>query len=1417
MKPTKRPLRSPLTARVLLRKVFFLCGRVILGTSIVVLLASRSLQAVNTPDYVATATGSLLTGGNWSLGTIPTVTNDADFAFGATTGIRTWNSGNLTVGSLSVQATTGTFSIQNANTGAVNSTLTLGGPGNLGNSVTIRQANDLLFVTSGSTLNLYGNNGGGGTGVMGVTLAQANGYFDIDGTSNIGAVISDGGSGYGFTKSGAGTLTLSGANTYTGTTRIARGTLALNFADTTFTSTAPTINIISSSSRLTFDGESTLALTGKSGSFTSQTFNGTTLNGFGFVTLAAGANNAGSGVVLNLGAITRNAGGGINITQPTVFTTISATNGVTTTTANNASGILGGWATVGNTDFATNNGTNIVAYSAYTALPTSGASSTTVYNGGSITLAGDLTTGAIKFTTAGTTTLGAFNLSVNGTNGGILTTAAETIDTTGGGVLSAGSGNELILGGSATMTISGNNLIGANSGSLTKINSNNVIISGANSYTGGTVINSGTVTAGSATSLGTGAITFHGGVLTSNAVITIANAIITTPGTIGFINPGSGLALSGAVTGSGGLTWQNNGNVGNIVMNGDFSQFTGTLSIDTTNNQTNKTIGGNTGATDNLGQATLQLTGGVGSNRRLGASGVVQVGALQSVPGAGTFIGGSYIVGALNTNTSYGGGGTSGNNTTFTKVGSGSLTLNNNAIMLGNIFLNVNGGSLVVDESNLTTPTGLYVATALNVGGGTYSLLAKSGTATSQGVNGLTVNAGNSAVNASQNGGSAGVLLQLAAITRNAGGTVDFTLPSGTNCATNAITTTTANNAAGILGGYATVGGADWAVSGASATVPISAFTGYTAMVTTGGSTTTNYSLAGAGTNLSGSVAINSLKVTDTGASQSLSLAGNNLTFTSALGGLLYAGGTSNAYTIFGGNGVDGAGIIGGGTAAGNEFIVNVKSGSTLTITAPIIKTGAASTGFLTTAGGGTLILNSATASAFSGTSNLNAGTVQITQDGNLGTGGLAMNGGMLQLAPGGTYGSGTLFSNNRGIALGNNGGTIDTNGSSVSYGGVITGGIVNSGSANTAGGFSFTKAGNGTLTLTNSHTYGGATVITGGVLSVSTLNVTEGAGGGVASGIGEAPNTAPYLVLNGGTLQYLGTSAAATDRQFTLGTSGGGLDSSSVSSANTLTWNGNTGSAGTAVNAVAMSGVGTRTFTVSGSNTGANTFGMILGDDGNGFATSVTKSGAGTWVFSGANTYTGPTSVTGGELIVSGSLNGTVNVSVASTATLASGATGSIATASSGNVSISGTLAPGDLGSVGTLTLAPGAGGKLNFLSGSTFNFTISGATSDLVNFSTSGDWLGGSGNVALTLTGITAADYGNTYTVFHNVNTTGFVFSSITGYDTADYLASFTQVGSDYQLSFSTIPEPNMGVSLFGGVGLLLVLRRRGNHSRA
>jgi autotransporter-associated beta strand protein len=109
--------------------------------------------------------------------------------------------------------------------------------------------------------------------------------------------------------------------------------------------------------------------------------------------------------------------------------------------------------------------------------------------------------------------------------------------------------------------------------------------------------------------------------------------------------------------------------------------------------------------------------------------------------------------------------------------------------------------------------------------------------------------------------------------------------------------------------------------------------------------------------------------------------------------------------------------------------------------------------------------------------------------------------------------------------------------------------------------------------------------------------------------------------------LRYAGTSAATTNRRFTLGTSGGGLDASSTSSSNTVTFSD--------TNAVTLTGTNTaRTLTLSGSNTGNNTLAAALGDNGTG-ATSVVKSGAGKWVLSGANTYSGTTDLQAGTLAI--------------------------------------------------------------------------------------------------------------------------------------------------------------------------------------
>lgn len=94
-------------------------------------------------------------------------------------------------------------------------------------------------------------------------------------------------------------------------------------------------------------------------------------------------------------------------------------------------------------------------------------------------------------------------------------------------------------------------------------------------------------------------------------------------------------------------------------------------------------------------------------------------------------------------------------------------------------------------------------------------------------------------------------------------------------------------------------------------------------------------------------------------------------------------------------------------------------------------------------------------------------------------------------------------------------------------------------------------------------------------------------------------------------------------------------------------------------------------------------------------------KIGAGKLTLSGANTYNGPTAVNGGTLAVTGSLNNSSAVSVASSATL--DGTGSVGAT---NVAVGGSLANGN-GGTGTLTMS-----SLTFAGAATVNANVGGAT---------------------------------------------------------------------------------------------------------
>lgn len=176
---------------------------------------------------------------------------------------------------------------------------------------------------------------------------------------------------------------------------------------------------------------------------------------------------------------------------------------------------------------------------------------------------------------------------------------------------------------------------------------------------------------------------------------------------------------------------------------------------------------------------------------------------------------------------------------------------------------------------------------------------------------------------------------------------------------------------------------------------------------------------------------------------------------------------------------------------------------------------------------------------------------------------------------------------------------------------------IASSATGYIAGSTGLRKAGTGSLTLSGGYNaYTGATIIEGGTVSVSTL-----ANGGSASDIGAASSDAANLVLNGGTLAYAGATASI-DRLFTLGAGGGTIEASGTGA---LVMN-NTG-------AIGQSGIGGRVLMLNGSNTDDNTLAAAITDAGSGSPTSVSKRGDGKWVLTGANTYSGGTTIAGGIL----------------------------------------------------------------------------------------------------------------------------------------------------------------------------------------
>ncbi len=503
----------------------------------------------------------------------------------------------------------------------------------------------------------------------------------------------------------------------------------------------------------------------------------------------------------------------------------------------------------------------------------------------------------------------------------------------------------------------------------------------------------------------------------------------------------------------------------------------------------------------------------------------------------------------------------------LTKAGAGTLTLTGVNSYTG--ATTVAGGRLALDFSGAGGPVSNILSSAshLVLSGGALDVLGAAGEVNSQTFNGLTVSAGSNTLRGISGAGGT-VNLNLGAINRT-GGLVNFVLPGA-----GAITTT---NLDGVLGGWATVNGSDYAKIVGGNVVAFDA-ADYT-------------NKDNAGTWATGEIISDSAGAANSPYSGTVS--GNVY-----LAGLRYSAAAGSTVTVGVGNtlGVDGTIIIAPNVGTANQTItggqltsgvaggalgIQHNGGGIFTIASAIVDGGGVTS--FAKGGAGRVVLSGA--NSYTGGTTLTDGILQVSSIANGGvassigsssavSGNLVIEGGTLQ------YTGGTA-SSDRGFTLVNGGisRTIDVTqaGTNLTFSGLVT-------SADDA---SFTKTGAGTLTLANAaNDYVGVTTIAGGTLAVNTLT-----DGGIASGIGAASNASANIILsNDGRLRYTGGSVT-TDRGFTLALGNGRIDDEQAAT----------------------------TLTISGVATGS----------GN----NLVKDGAGTLVLSGTNTYSGDTIVTAGTL----------------------------------------------------------------------------------------------------------------------------------------------------------------------------------------
>ncbi len=1158
--------------------------------------------------------------------------------------------------------------------------------------------NGILSAGSGSATISNGTNASSiqTTGSAGELVVRVNGSSDA--LSIAPSIVDNVGSS--LTKSGAGSLTLSGTNTYTGVTTINSGTLivsggsAIDDTSTVVLGNAAGANLQLNSSEtignLTGGGFSggnvdvqgnTLTIADSSGTFggtftgtgsgaitkqgagtlvlTNQnTFPGTLTLGGGALQFDLGNSQTTNGQSLSSGGAINMAGGTTMFLAPTPQVALGQPNNNTPISQLTTNP---GWTidndiniTSGTADFRfTGNG----SHWEFTGDVTGGTSGNQTLNilqgtpaGGSGDIQAILYSGVIQDGSGGTLGVSAdftasssptgqsafINLSGSNTftgdltvtntrgltNGGWLTiggnrTATGTL-TTGSGYLGGGNyagnislGNLTILdyASSANQTLAG---VISGAGVIQKDGAGTLTLTNGSNSFAGAIVNSGTL---QLSPNYVGAVALNGGTLAVNLSGTPTQgvdipAIIggNANGSGGLENIGSGTLTLNAPTHHTGTTKATSGGITlshALALQNSALDTSGAGTV-TLSGVTTPTFGGLTGSAD-LSSYLVNYSGvtALTLNPQTGNS-HIYTGAIANGSGAMTLTkngGGTQILRGANT---YSGA---------TTINEGTLTLSGASGAIDSTSIVLNGGGLTLDNNSSTGNLGTRISDSASVtvngtSALTFSHNGASGVDYSETIDILDLQLGNLTYTGSQanSSGPRSSNFQFNTLSRTGASNTSTANFAGTGLGTNV--RNTIKFGAGVtdgvdLGPWAVVNATDFATYDATLGVKPAS---NTTLVAGSNSATTNFRMTGGGVTITAATnpSYKTLLVSDTTA-RTLAINGNTV----SMGGVSSIGQNH----IISGTGAVQA------LAAGDALYINVGSASsnnTLAVNSIIQNVGAGVTASsLVKHGVGTLVLGNAS-NSYSGGTVINAGTVQIAGDGNLGASGagLTFNGNATLSNSTGTtlvdLGSRPIVLNNGAIAT-----FLGASRPNTTVGGAVTGsGGVTTGPASFWSKLSFDSTSN-TFSGAITDGRGGNDGINNALFRFN--SIADGAGygniilnGGDNSGIDYGPGAIAPLNLN--------------NRQLVL------------ANGNTVFFNNMSSQAVNINTDIAFSGTGNRQirFGISGASnhtpgSGINTFSGKLTDSPGGIFSPTVNGG--TWAFTGANTYSGNTTLSGGTL----------------------------------------------------------------------------------------------------------------------------------------------------------------------------------------